>query len=109
MGAQSNLIKSKPMKRSKDIYEILKKISKLPVENIETLSQRKKIEKTFSPSHDLVEDVDSSEKLLGEQDSLVETWTVIGGSGLVQLLRNAYKMMTQHQFKGDDQPRIKTM
>ena len=56
------------------------------------------MEKTFSPSHDMEEDVGSSEKLLGERDSLVQTWTVIGESGLVQLLINSYKMRTQHQF-----------
>ena len=30
-------------------------------------------------------------KSLGEQDSLVETWTIIRESRLVQLLKNAYK------------------
>ena len=31
------------------------------------------MEETFSPSHDMTEDVGSGGKLLGEQDSLVET------------------------------------
>ena len=35
------------------------------------------MEKTFSLSHDMIEDVDSGGKLLGEQDSILETWTVI--------------------------------
>ena len=41
---------NQPMKRSRNIYEIFKKISKLAVENIETLSQKQKVEETFSPS-----------------------------------------------------------
>ena len=61
---------NQPMKRSRDIYEIFKKNSKLPTENIETLSQRKKMEETFSPSHDMAKDVGNGGKLLGEQDSL---------------------------------------
>ena len=68
---------------------------------METLSQRQKMEKAYSPSQDMAEYVDSylkGGKLHGEQASLVETWTVIGESGLVQLLRNAYKRRTQHQF-----------
>ena len=40
----------------------------------------------------------------GESDlknkTLVETWTVIGESGLEQLLRNAYKRELKHQSKG---------
>ena len=58
------------------------------------------MEETFSPSHDMAEDVGSGSggKLLGEKNSLVETWTVIGESGLVLLLRNAYKRRTQLQF-----------
>ena len=63
----------------------------------ETLCQKKKMEATFFPSHDMTEDVGNGGKLLGEQDSLVETWTVIGESGLVELLRNSYQR-TQHQF-----------
>ena len=55
-------------------------------------------EENFSPSHEMTKDMGSGGKLLGEQDSLVETWAVNGESGLVQLLRNAYKMRTQHQF-----------
>ena len=31
------------------------------------------MEETFSPSHDMIEDVDSGGKLIGEKDSLVET------------------------------------
>ena len=60
------------------------------------------MEETFSPSEDMAEDVDSylnGGKLLREQDFLVETLTVIGEIGLVQLLRNAYKRTTQHQFE----------
>ena len=56
------------------------------------------MDETFSPSQDMTEYVGRGEKLLGEQDSLVKTWTVIVESGLVQLLRNAYKMRNQHQF-----------
>ena len=47
----------------------------------------------------MVKDVDSSEKLLGKQDSLIEIWTVIRESELIQLLINAYKMMTLLQFE----------
>ena len=56
------------------------------------------MEETFSPSHDIVEDVSGGGKLLGEQDFLVETLTIIRESGLIQLLINAYKRRTQHQF-----------
>ena len=56
---------NQPIKRSRDIYENFKKISKLPIENIETLSQRKKMEETFSPTHDMAKDVGSGRKLLG--------------------------------------------
>ena len=114
MRAQLNPIKPKPMrisswKRTKDISEIFfKKNSKLIVENIETLSHNAKMEETFSPSHDMVEDLGNGGNLLGEQDSLVETRTVIEESRLVQLLENAYKMRTQHQFLRDHQPRLKT-
>ena len=87
------------MKRSIDISGIFKKKnSKLPIKNIGTLSQKQKIEKTFSPSHDMVEDVGSGGKLFGEQDSLVDIWIVIGESGLVHLLKNVYERRTQHQF-----------
>ena len=44
------------------------------------------MKETFSPSQDMVEDVDSylkGGKLFWEQDSLMETWTVIRESGLV--------------------------
>ena len=44
------------------------------------------MENTFSQSQDMVEGVSSylnGGKLLGEQDSLVETWTIIGESELV--------------------------
>ena len=63
------------MKRSRDISRVLKKISKLPAENIETLSQRQNME-TFSLSQDVAEDGGNylnGGKLLGEQDSLMET------------------------------------
>ena len=38
------------------------------------------MEETFSSSQDMAKDVGNlkGEKLLGEQDSFVETWTVIG-------------------------------
>ena len=51
-------------------------LSKLSAKNIETLSQKQKMEETFSPSQDKVEDLGSylnGGKALGEQDSLVET------------------------------------
>ena len=38
---------------------MFKKISKLLVENIETLFQRHNMEETFSQSHDMTENVDS--------------------------------------------------
>ena len=44
------------------------------------------MKKTFSPSKDMAEDVGNylkGGKLLEEQDSVVETWTAIGESGLV--------------------------
>ena len=44
------------------------------------------MEETFSLSQDMIEDVDrylKGEKLLEEQDSLVETWIVVGESGLM--------------------------
>ena len=47
-------------------------LSKLSVKNIETLSQKQKMEETFFPSQDMVEDVGSylnGGKSLGEQDS----------------------------------------
>ena len=50
---------NQPMERSRDIVGIFKKISNPPVENIETLSPKKKVEKTFSPSQDMVEHVDN--------------------------------------------------
>ena len=43
----------------------------MSTKNIETLSQRQKMEETFSPSHDMAKDVGSGEKLFKEQDSLV--------------------------------------
>ena len=58
-------------------------MSKLSAENIETLSPRKKMEETFSRSHNMSEDVGIGGKLLGDQDSLVETWTIVVESGLV--------------------------
>ena len=39
--------KNQPMKRSRDIARIFKKNSKLPVENIETLSQRQRWRRFF--------------------------------------------------------------
>ena len=58
------------------------------------------MEETFSPSQDMAEDMSSylkGGKLLKKQDSLVETWTVVGESGHVQLLRNAYKRESKHR------------
>ena len=50
------------------------------------------MEKTFSPSQDMdMGNYLNGGKSLREQYSLVDTWTIIGESGLVQLLRNAYK------------------
>ena len=87
------------MKRSRDIFGILKKNSKLLADNIKTLCQRQNMEDIFfSSSHDMAEDVGSDGKLLKKQDCLMERWTIIGESGLVQLLINAYKKMTLHQF-----------
>ena len=51
--------KNRPMKRSKDIYGIFKKNSKLVTENIKTLSQRQNMEEAFSPSQDMAKDVGS--------------------------------------------------
>ena len=106
MQAQPNPIKPKLMKISqwKGLGTFMKilTLSKFPAKNIETLSQRKNMEDTFSSSQDMTEDVDSylnGGKSLGEQDSLVETWTLNGESGLVELFKNAYKMRTQHQFE----------
>ena len=59
------------------------------------------MKETFSPSQDI--DVGSNlngGKSLGKQDSLVKTWTIIGESGLMQLLINAYKMESKHQKDG---------
>ena len=61
------------------------------------------MEKTFSPSQDMAEDVGSylnGGKSLREQDFLGETWTISGECGLMQLFKNAYKRRTQHQFEG---------
>ena len=46
---------------------------------------------TFSLSQDMTGYVGRGGKLLGEQDSLVETWTAIKESGLMQLRRNTHK------------------
>ena len=66
------------MKRLKDIAEILNNLSKFPAESSEILSQREKMEETFSPSHDIVEYMSSYwkwGKFLGEQDFSGEvTW-----------------------------------
>ena len=70
------------MKMPKDLYGILN-LLKLSTENIETLFERQNVEENFSPSRDMVEYMGSGGKLLREQDSLVETWTIIGESGLV--------------------------
>ena len=51
---------NQPMKGSRGISEFfLNKLSKLQVENSETLYQKPKVEDTFSPSHDMAEDVSS--------------------------------------------------
>ena len=60
------------------------------------------MEETFSPSYNMAEDVDGGGKLFGEQDSLLETWTVIGENGLVQLL----KIIAQHQFERSSRTKI---
>ena len=65
-------------------------MSKLPINNIETLSQKQKMNETFSPSQDVGTYLNGG-KSLGEQDSLVETWIIIGESGLMQLLINKDK------------------
>ena len=55
---------------------------------------------TFSPSHDMAKYIviGSGESYLGNK-TLVGTWTVIGESEFVQLLRNVYKRSTQHQSR----------
>ena len=58
--------KNQPMKRSRDIYGIFKKNSKLLVENIKTFSQKQNVEKTFCLSQDMTEYVGNGEKLLEE-------------------------------------------
>ena len=65
------------MKKSKDISGIFKKISKLPTENIKTLSQKQKVKDIFSPSQDMTECVGNGGKLLEEQDSLLKARTTI--------------------------------
>ena len=65
------------MKRSRDIFGIFKNNSKLPVENIETLSQKQKMDESFSQSQDMAEYVGSCGKLLEEQNSLLKAWTTI--------------------------------
>ena len=50
----------------------------MSAENIETLSQKKKVENTFSPSQDMTEYVGSGGKLLKEQDFLLKAWAAIG-------------------------------
>ena len=89
----------------KDLGTFMKffNFSNLPTKNIETFVSKEKMEETFSLSQDMAEDVGSylnGGKSLGEQDSLVETWTVIVESGLVQLLINAYKRESKHHSKG---------
>ena len=85
--AQPNPIKLKPMRINpgkclRTFLEYLN-LSKPSTENIETLSQKQNMEKTFSLSQDMAENVGSGGKLLGEQDSLMETWTIVGESGQV--------------------------
>ena len=71
-----------PWKSPKTFLEILK-LSKLPAKNIETVSKAKH-ERDFSPSQDMdVGNYLNGGKSLEEQDSLVETWIVIGESELV--------------------------
>ena len=104
MRPQLNSIKPKPMRispwKGPGIFLKFLNLSKFSAKNIETLSQRQNMEETFSSSRDI--DVGSylnGGKSLREQDSLVETWTIIGESGLVQLLRNTYKRESKHQKK----------
>ena len=70
---------NQPIKRSRNISEIFKKISNLPAKNIETLSQKQKVKKTFYPSQDMIQYVGSGRKLLEKKDSLLKAWTVIVG------------------------------
>ena len=59
------------------------------------------MEETFSPSQDM--DMGSywnDGKLLEEQDSLVETWTVIGESGLVRYSEMPIEGRINTNFKG---------
>ena len=58
-------------------------LSKMPSKNIETLFQRQNMEGTFSPNQDMTKYIGNGGKLLGEQDSLVEIWTIIEESGLM--------------------------
>ena len=83
---------------------------KLPIENSETLSEKTKVEKTFSPSHNMTEYVISYwkwESYSGNK-SLVGTWIVIGEGGLGHLLRNAYERESNHQGKGPNFSQSKT-
>ena len=81
------------MKGFRNIFGIFKNNLKLSIKNIETFFQRQNMKKTFSLSYDMVKDVDNGKKW--KQDSLMEILTVIRESELVQLLINAYKIMTQ--------------
>ena len=61
---QPNPRKIKPMRISLSkglgtFLECLNNLLKLPTESSETLSQKKKVEKTFSPSHNMAKDVTS--------------------------------------------------
>ena len=48
--------------------------------------------------HNMTENVGRCGKLLEEQDSLVETWAVIGEVGWCSYLENAYKRRIEYQF-----------
>ena len=80
------------MKGPRTFLEFLN-LSKLPIKNIETLSQSWNMKETFSSSQNMTEYMCSGRKLLGEQDFSEE-------SGLGQLLRNAYKRESKHQKEG---------
>ena len=88
MRTQLNLIKPKPMRispwKGPWIFLEFLNLSKFSTKNIETLFQRQNMEETFSSNQDM--DVGSylnGGKSLWEQDSLVETWTIIGENRLV--------------------------
>ena len=89
---------NQPMKRSKDIFEIFKYFFKAIAENIKTLSQEQKWRRLFLQVRTWKSTWAVVESYLGSK-TLMKTWTVIGESGLLQLLINAYKRELKHQSK----------